>query len=87
MEVKKIVLDSIREKGEELSINVVAADDDKLKDLGFDSIQFLGVVISICEKLNIDMNHVNSMEISTENTVTEFVNNFKVYLPNEMPVN
>ncbi len=82
MEIQKIVLDTIKEKGAELSLTIDAADNDKLKDLGFDSIQFLGVVISICEKLNIDMNHVNSMEISTENSITEFVDNFRVYIPN-----
>jgi acyl carrier protein len=84
MDIQQVVIESLREVNPDVALSSESSFSQKLKDMGFDSIQFLGIVISICEKLGIDMGQVNSMQISTENTVNEFTENFKAYLPNQI---
>jgi acyl carrier protein len=83
MDIQQIVIEALQEVNPDAALSNESDFSLKLKDMGFDSIQFLGIVISICEKLGIDIGQVNSMQISTENTVNEFTANFKVYLPTQ----
>lgn len=81
MDIQQIVSEEIKNANPDVALNTAADYDVKLKDMGFDSIQFLGIVIGVCEKLGIDMTQVNSMQVSTENTANEFIDNFKAYVP------
>lgn len=81
-DVEQSVIDILKEQTESLGIEANLEFPTKLKDTGLDSIQFLNVVIAVCEKLNIDVAHVNSMQISSENSISEFIDNFKPYIQN-----
>lgn len=84
MNIIESVTESIKSINPDVALDAPEQYEQKLKDLGVDSIQFLGMVMTVCEKLNVDISQINSMEISTENTITEFAANFKAYVPGEV---
>lgn len=54
--------------------------DQKFAVLGISSIDFLTVVISICEQLNIDLMTLNTTEFTVEMTIREFSAKIENYL-------
>ena len=54
--------------------------DQKFAVLGISSIDFLTVVISVCEQLNIDLMKLNTTEFTVEMTIKEFSIKIENYL-------
>jgi acyl carrier protein len=80
MNIQEAVTEALKNNNPDVPLNGEADYNNTLKDLGIDSIQFLGIVMSVCDQLGIDVSQINNMEISTENSVNEFVENFKPML-------
>ena len=76
IEISNVVLKVINEKAAGITVDPEKDLNTKIKTLGIDSMQFLTMVIGVCETLGIDLMKRNSMQISTENTVAEFIDNF-----------
>lgn len=81
--IQESVAEALKTTNPDVVLNTDGDYENKLKDMGIDSIQFLNVVMTVCDKLGIDVSQINSMEISTENSVNEFINNFKPYVPEQ----
>ena len=80
IEISNVVLTVMNEKATGLTIDLEQDLEAKIKPLGIDSMQFMTMVIGVCEQLGIDLMKLNSMQISTDNTVGEFIDNFKQYV-------
>lgn len=81
MNIQEAVIEQLKNANPDVALNNEEDMNNTLKDLGYDSIQFLGIVMGVCDSLSIDVTAINSMEISTENTVNMFIENFKPLVP------
>lgn len=81
MNIQEAVIEQLKNANPDVTLNSDADMNNTLKDLGYDSIQFLGIVMGVCDTMGIDVTNINSMEISTENSVNQFIDNFRPLVP------
>lgn len=85
MNIQESVTEALKSTNPDVVLNEAGDYENKLRDLGIDSIQFLNVVMTVCDSLGVDVSQINSMEVSTENSVNEFIDNFKPYVTSTVP--
>jgi len=81
MNIQETIIEAVKGTNPDIALNSEADYNNMLKDMGIDSIQFLNVIMTVCDKLSVDVGLVVTTELSTESSVNDFVENFKTLMP------